>query len=319
MSAQRGDHRRCLVPPSNPIGIPPGPSGFAGLLESVRIAGTRALEPAANDCRGLLRLAQCHRLLNDGNTNILFYEKITRDAANQFFATSTRVRVNGNVCYNWAYDLTRNIATEPEDTGHSFYDVYVLRAYLANLGVSQVRMQRLANTARFRIYLDTNRFSGYIDGTSTASSPERKYLNYEWIELSVLDRNLYRLLPTRFSPAISILMMSPWKPQCWRRNITGRPIRCSKIMEAVAAYRSTDSPVAAPFQIACKRGLFPRAPCVTRMGKQIVSAAAGRVRYVPAFPKTRCPMQAVLHLHIKTTAAKNIRRPETAIAPRRTL
>ncbi len=143
---------------------------------------------------GLLRLAQCHRLLNDGNTNIAYFEKITGDAASWFFSSSMLVSEKGRICYDWGYDLTRDIAFEPEDTGHSFYDVYVMRAYSANLGPDRTNMQRLINTARFVMNIGTNRFSGLVNGTTTTDRPERKYLNYEWIELSVLDHRLYTLL-----------------------------------------------------------------------------------------------------------------------------
>ena len=47
---------------------------------------------------GLLRLAQCHRLLNDGNTNIAYYEKITGDAADWFFSTCLLVRSKDRAC-----------------------------------------------------------------------------------------------------------------------------------------------------------------------------------------------------------------------------
>jgi protein-S-isoprenylcysteine O-methyltransferase len=143
---------------------------------------------------GLLRLAQCHRLLNDGNTNIAYYEKITGHAADWFFSTAMLVSAQGRICYDWSYVVTWDPATQPEDTGHSYYDVYVMRAYLANLGPSRTNMQRLINTARFAMHLGTNRFSGSINGTSSQDRYERKYLNYGWIEMSVLDREFYKLL-----------------------------------------------------------------------------------------------------------------------------
>jgi protein-S-isoprenylcysteine O-methyltransferase len=143
---------------------------------------------------GLLRLAQCHRLLNDGNTNTAFYEKITRDAADWFFSTSLLVSVNGRNCYDWGYTLGEEIDRHQEDCGHSGYDMYILRAYSANLGPSRVQMQRLVNTALLVINRGSNQFSGYVNGTSDESRPVRKYLNWEWIEMSVLDRRLYEVL-----------------------------------------------------------------------------------------------------------------------------
>jgi protein-S-isoprenylcysteine O-methyltransferase Ste14 len=143
---------------------------------------------------GLLRLAQCHRLLNDGSTNIAYYEKITGDAADWFFSNCRLVSSRGRVGYDWSYVSGWDIADEPEDTGHSFYDVYVSRACQANLGPTPLQMQRLINTARFVMYLGTNRFSGMVNGTSNERRYERKYLNYQWIELSALDRRLYDLL-----------------------------------------------------------------------------------------------------------------------------
>lgn len=44
------------------------------------------------------------------------------------------------------------------------------------------------------MYLGTNRFGGIVNGTSNQRRYERKYLNYQWIEMSVLDRHLYELL-----------------------------------------------------------------------------------------------------------------------------
>jgi protein-S-isoprenylcysteine O-methyltransferase Ste14 len=143
---------------------------------------------------GLLRLAQCHRLLNDGNTNVAYYEKITGDAADWFFSTSRLVSVNGNNTYDWGYTLGEEIDRHQEDCGHSGYDMFVMRAYQANLGANRVQMQRLINTALFVINLGSDRFSGYVNGAIDESRPERKYLNFEWIEMSVLDRRLYQVL-----------------------------------------------------------------------------------------------------------------------------
>jgi protein-S-isoprenylcysteine O-methyltransferase len=55
-------------------------------------------------------------------------------------------------------------------------------------------MQRLINTALFVINLGSNRFSGYVNGVVNQYRAERKYLNYGWIEMSVLDRRLYEVL-----------------------------------------------------------------------------------------------------------------------------
>ena len=139
----------------------------------------------------LLRLAQCHRLLNDGNTNIAYYEKIVADAAAWFFSAAMPVSSRGKVCYDWSYVLNLDIATEPEDSNHADYDVMVFQAYRANLGPTRLEMQRLINTARFVRYLGPNRFAGQMNGTSNERRYERKFLNFEWIEMSVLDRQLY--------------------------------------------------------------------------------------------------------------------------------
>ena len=143
---------------------------------------------------GLLWLAQCHRLLKDGNPNIEYYEKITRDAADWFFSTSLLVNVKGKNCYDWGYELGEEIGRHQEDCGHSGYDMFIMRDYEANLGPSRVQMQRLVNTALYVISLGTNRFSGYVNGVVDQSRPERNYLNFEWIEMSVLDHRLYELL-----------------------------------------------------------------------------------------------------------------------------
>jgi hypothetical protein len=142
----------------------------------------------------LLRLAQCHRLLNDGNTNIEYYEKITGDAANWFFANALPVNAHGRVCYLWSYGLPRDPAASPEVTYESDYDMFILRAFQADLGPTRIEMQRLINTGRFLMYLGTNRISGYINGTSdnNSSRHERQHFEFEWIELSVLDHDFYR-------------------------------------------------------------------------------------------------------------------------------
>ena len=143
----------------------------------------------------LLRLAQCHRLLNDGNTNIAYYEKIATDAAAWFFASALPVSVSNRVCYLWSYGLPRDPASRPEVTYESDYDMFLFRTWQANLGPTRLQMQRLINTARFLMYLGTNRISGYINGTSdnNSSRHERRYFEYEWIELSVLDHEFYHL------------------------------------------------------------------------------------------------------------------------------
>jgi len=143
---------------------------------------------------GLLRLAQCHRLLNDGNTNIAYYEKITADAAAWFFGSALPVSAHNRVCYQWTYMAPRDPATWPEVITESDYDMFIFRAYQANLGPTRQQMQRLINTGRFIMYLGTNRFAGKVDGTSTAERHEREFLNFEWIEMSVLDREFYQLV-----------------------------------------------------------------------------------------------------------------------------
>jgi len=55
-------------------------------------------------------------------------------------------------------------------------------------------MQRLINTARFVMYLGTNRIAGKVNGTSNAERHERQFLEFEWIEMSVLDRDFYHLV-----------------------------------------------------------------------------------------------------------------------------
>lgn len=44
------------------------------------------------------------------------------------------------------------------------------------------------------MYLGPNRFGGQVNGTSNQRRYERKYLNYEWIEMSVLDWEFYKQL-----------------------------------------------------------------------------------------------------------------------------
>jgi protein-S-isoprenylcysteine O-methyltransferase len=143
----------------------------------------------------LLRLAQCHRLLNDGNTNIACYEKITADVAAWFFANAMPVSAKNHVCYLWSYGLPRDPAVSPEVTYESDYDMFIFRAYQANLGPTRLQMQRLINTGRYMMYLGTNRISGYINGTSdnNSSRHERHYFEFEWIEMSVLDHDFYRM------------------------------------------------------------------------------------------------------------------------------
>ncbi len=143
---------------------------------------------------GLLRLAQCHRLLNDGNTNIAYYEKITADTAHWFFATALPVSAHDRVCYLWPYVAPRDPAAWPEVITESDYDMFIFRAWQSDLGPTRLQMQRLINTARFVMYLGTNRFAGKVNGTSTRERHERKFLNFEWIEMSVLDHDFYHLV-----------------------------------------------------------------------------------------------------------------------------
>ena len=128
---------------------------------------------------GLLRLAQCHRLLNDGNTNTAYYEKITADAADWFFASALPVSAHGRVCYQWAYVADVPPTSSPESTIESDYDMFIFRAFQANLGPTRIEMQRLINTARFVMYLGTNRIAGEINGTERTNvgiNGDRGYL-----------------------------------------------------------------------------------------------------------------------------------------------
>jgi protein-S-isoprenylcysteine O-methyltransferase Ste14 len=143
---------------------------------------------------GLLRLAQCHRLLHDGNTNTAYYEKITADAAAWFFASALPVSAHNRVCYQWTYVAPRDPADWPEVATESDYDMFIFRAFQANLGPTRLQMQRLINTARFVMYLGTNRIAGKVNGTSNAERHERQFLEFEWIEMSVLDREFYHLV-----------------------------------------------------------------------------------------------------------------------------
>jgi len=142
----------------------------------------------------LLRLAQCHRLLNDGNTNIAYYEKITADTANWFFATAMPVSAHNRVCYDWAYVATLDPTASPEVTTEADYDMFIFRAYQANLGPTRLQMQRLINTACFVMYHGTNHFAGQVNGVSTPRRHEREFLEIEWIEMSVLDHEFYHMV-----------------------------------------------------------------------------------------------------------------------------
>ena len=143
---------------------------------------------------GLLRLAQCHRLLNDGNTNISYYEKIAADAADWFFTAAVPVSAHNHVCYNWAYVVTLDPAAEPESTIESDYDMFLFRTFQANLGPTRLQMQRLMNTARFVMYRGTNRIAGHVNGTDDRWRGERQYLDFQWIEMSVLDHEFYDMV-----------------------------------------------------------------------------------------------------------------------------
>ncbi len=141
----------------------------------------------------LLRLAQCHRLLNDGNTNTAYYERIAADTAHRFFATALPVSVSNRVCYLWPYVAPRDPAEWPEVTTEADYDMFIFRTYQANLGPTREQMQRLINTARFIMYLGTNRFAGKVNGESNEERHDRNFLSFEWIEMSVLDRDFYKM------------------------------------------------------------------------------------------------------------------------------
>jgi protein-S-isoprenylcysteine O-methyltransferase len=88
----------------------------------------------------------------------------------------------------------RDPADWPEVTTESDYDMFIFRAFQANLGPTRLQMQRLINTARFVMYLGTNRIAGKVNGTSNAERHERQFLEFEWIEMSVLDREFYHLV-----------------------------------------------------------------------------------------------------------------------------
>jgi hypothetical protein len=114
-------------------------------------------------------------------------------AADWFFASALPVNAHNRVCYQWTYVAPRDPADWPEVTTEADYDMFIFRAFQANLGPTRQQMQRLINTARFVMYLGTNRIAGKVNGTSNAERHERQLLNFEWIEMSVLDREFYEM------------------------------------------------------------------------------------------------------------------------------
>ncbi|HEX4120957.1 MAG TPA: hypothetical protein VH619_10100 [Verrucomicrobiae bacterium] len=225
---------------------------------------------------GLLRLAQCHRLLNDGNTNIAYYEKITGDAADWFFASALLVSAHNRVCYNWPYAVTLDPTVEPESTVESDYDMFIFRAFEANLGPTRLQMQRLINTARFVMYLGTNRIAGHVNGTSDRPGNRdsyRDFLDFQWIEMSVLDHDLYH-------KAASVLLTS-------REYYDKLGVEAAVL--SVKHYWAAHSPIPEPEEVLDPAKLPP-------VSKQTSPLIALIRRHMP--PVSRTPAAAMLLLWI---------------------
>lgn len=118
---------------------------------------------------GLIRLAECHALLNDDAKRTALYDGLVKANVSWFFESTAPQTTNaGTPGWLWAYSLSS--PKNWEDTNHAAYDTKGL--YLAyasgRYGITRDDLLPLANTY-LDVVLATNtdgKFAGRVDGTT---------------------------------------------------------------------------------------------------------------------------------------------------------
>lgn len=142
---------------------------------------------------GLIRLSECHTLLNDAPEKVKTYDELVRVNINWFKQNVTRYSSPlGTICWKFNYALISRI----EDTNHFAYESEGMwLAYKAGkYGVTQSDMTIMANTY-FDVVLATvkdGRFAGNVDGTTgTGHAGGDNYVRDEYIYLADIRKDKY--------------------------------------------------------------------------------------------------------------------------------
>lgn len=145
---------------------------------------------------GLVRLVQCHLLLNDDAKRVSLYDDIIQPNINWFRANVQSDRsTKGTPCYTWAYAYPKGM----EDTNHAAYDSEGLWiAYdSGRYKLTFEDMVPFANT-----YCDVvmgrvtdGKFAGRVDGsTGTGHAGGDAYVRDEYIYLSEFRPDMYEAM-----------------------------------------------------------------------------------------------------------------------------
>lgn len=144
---------------------------------------------------GLIRLSQCHTLLNDAPDRIKKYDELVTVNIKWFKENVTAyTAASGNKCWKFNYAL----GSRMEDTNHFAYDSEGMwLAYDAGkYGVTREDMLAIANTY-YNVVLGTvnnNRFAGYVDGTTgSGHAGGDNYVRDEYIYLATIRTDKYLL------------------------------------------------------------------------------------------------------------------------------
>ena len=132
---------------------------------------------------GLVRLVQCHVLLNDDPNRVAQYDAIIKPNIDWFFANlKPNTSKSGSPCYLWAYAYPSGT----EDANHFAYDTEGMwLAYSSGrYGITKAQLLPFANTY-FDIILSTvtnGIYAGKVDGTTgSGNSGGDNYVRDEYI------------------------------------------------------------------------------------------------------------------------------------------
>lgn len=142
----------------------------------------------------MVRLVQCHLILNDAPTRVTKYDAIVLANVNWFKANLTKVTSKiGSACYNWKYAIDGSV----EDTNHFAYDAegFWLAYDSGRYNVSLDDIKPMANTY-FDIVLTTvtnGIYAGKVDGTTGTSSNQDgdNYVRDEYYYLADIRKDKF--------------------------------------------------------------------------------------------------------------------------------
>jgi len=164
---------------------------------------------------GIVRLAQCHAILNDAPSRLAQYDVIAKANINYFFANrKNNTSKAGTPCYLWAY--SGSASNGLEDTNHFAYDAegLFIAYYSGRYGLTTNDVLPYANT-----YIDVvlasldsqGDFAGLVDGSygSNTHSSGDNYVRDEYLYFAEFRPDSYvkmaRLDSTKLHSSPSII------------------------------------------------------------------------------------------------------------------